>query len=62
LRSLEELPPVDIDAVGPVELALPIATQAVQPTGEANVTEYAAGTAGDDAANDDDESENVSVP
>ena len=36
LRSLEELPPVDIDATGPIELALPIATQVVQAAGGAN--------------------------
>jgi segregation and condensation protein B len=36
LRSLEELPPVDIDATGPIELALPIATQVVQAAAEAN--------------------------
>jgi len=36
LRSLEELPPIDIDAAAPIELALPIQTQAVQPSAEAN--------------------------
>jgi segregation and condensation protein B len=35
LRSLEELPPIDIDAAGPIELALPIPTQAVQAGAEA---------------------------
>ncbi|HTJ25924.1 MAG TPA: SMC-Scp complex subunit ScpB [Candidatus Limnocylindria bacterium] len=29
LRSLEELPPIDVDGTAPVELALPIPTQAV---------------------------------
>jgi segregation and condensation protein B len=36
LRSLEELPPIDIDAATPIELVLPIATQAVLPAAEAN--------------------------
>jgi segregation and condensation protein B len=36
LRSLEELPPIDIDATAPIELALPIGPQAVQATVEAN--------------------------
>jgi segregation and condensation protein B len=37
LLSLEELPPIDIDAATPIELALPIQTQAVQRTAHANV-------------------------
>jgi segregation and condensation protein B len=34
LRSLEELPPIDVDSDAPIELALPIVTQAVQPATE----------------------------
>jgi segregation and condensation protein B len=37
LRSLEELPAVDIDSAAPVELALPISTQAVPAGVEPNV-------------------------
>jgi segregation and condensation protein B len=37
LRSLEELPPVDIDSAAPVELVLPIPTQAVPAGAEPNL-------------------------
>jgi segregation and condensation protein B len=71
LRSLEELPPVDIDAAAPVELALPIPTQAV-PAGEEPNTQGnpapdpATGTEPEpepaEASAAVDESENVLVP
>jgi segregation and condensation protein B len=71
LRSLEELPPVDIDAAAPVELALPIPTQAV-PAGEEPNTQgnpapdTDAGTEPEpepaEASAAVDESENVLVP
>ena len=70
LRSLEELPPIDVDATAPVELALPIQTQAVHQNSDANIDEPASPRA--DGAEDaaaglctpaaPDESENVSVP
>lgn len=59
LLSLEDLPPVDIDATAPVELALPIPTQAVQAAAPEKYDpdpEAAEGSAADD------ESENVLVP
>jgi segregation and condensation protein B len=71
LRSLEELPAVDIDAAAPVELALPIPTQAVPAGEEPNTQGY---PAPDPAAETEpepepaeasaavDESENVFVP
>jgi len=54
LRSLEELPPIDVDAAAPIELAFQIPTQAVQPAAEANTaTEPASaiGAGGEDHAN-----------
>lgn len=73
LRSLEELPPVDIDSAAPVELALPIPTQAVPGGAEPNVnaqTEPETEPAEVSAAESEpaegsaavDESENVLVP
>lgn len=59
LLSLEDLPPVDIDAAAPIELALPIPTQAVQAAAPENndpEPEAAEGSAADD------ESEHVLVP
>jgi segregation and condensation protein B len=71
LRSLEELPPVDIDSSAPVELALPIQTQAVPAQAEPN-SEIDPGSdpvAGDESESQParasaavDESENVLVP
>jgi segregation and condensation protein B len=67
LRSLEELPPIDIDANAPIELALPIPTQAVHPSAEENVEPAMGSGAPGGAENeggcaDADESENVLVP
>jgi segregation and condensation protein B len=72
LRSLEELPPVDIDSAAPVELALPIQTQAVPAEGEPNIhSDPASDSASGPAASEPEpaerfiagnESENVSVP
>ena len=75
LRSLEELPPVDIDAAAPIELAIPLGLQAVQPAVQPNgAAEKASASAADDeesheppaetppASNSSDESENVLVP
>jgi segregation and condensation protein B len=74
LRSLEELPPIDIDAATPIELALPIQTQAVQESAEANTETEPVGAA-DSGTEDEthaaaaeaesaavDESENLLVP
>lgn len=72
LRSLEELPPVDIDSAAPVELALPIQTQAVPAEGEPNIhLNPASDSASGPAASEPEpaetsaagnESENVSIP
>ena len=72
LRSLEELPPVDIDSAAPVELALPIQTQAVPAEGEPNVhlnpaSDSASGPGASEPGPAErftagNESENVSVP
>jgi len=54
LRSLEELPPIDVDAAAPIELAFQIPTQAVQPAAEANTATEPAnaiGAGGEDHAN-----------
>jgi segregation and condensation protein B len=45
LRSLEELPAVDVDSAAPVELVLPIPTQAVPAGEEPNTQAEAAGDA-----------------
>jgi segregation and condensation protein B len=52
LRSLEELPPIDIDATAPIELALPIATRAVQSGAEANRDDRPASVPADGAEED----------
>jgi hypothetical protein len=52
LRSLEELPPIDIDAAAPIELALPIATRAVQPGAEANRDDLSASVPANGAEED----------
>jgi segregation and condensation protein B len=72
LRSLEELPPVDIDSAAPVELALPIQTQAVPAEGEPNIhLNPASDSVSGPAASEPEpaetsaagnESENVSIP
>ncbi len=59
LLSLEDLPPVDIDAVAPIELALPIPTQAVQAAAPENNDPDPEAAEGFAAG---DESENVLVP
>jgi segregation and condensation protein B len=56
LRSLEELPPVDIDATAPIELALPIATQAVEGDAEANTASATASVIGASAEDTGEES------
>jgi segregation and condensation protein B len=60
LRSLEELPPIDVDAGAPVELALPISTRAVQAAASENTaTDEPEAPEGSAAV---DESENVLAP
>jgi segregation and condensation protein B len=50
LNSLEELPPVDVDAAGPIELALPIATLAAPRLDETLTEEASAEETPADAA------------